>query len=340
MSSDDSDRPDLADASPLAGAEEEAIPEEADPPPCEDIAIPTIAFSAEEAFAVMFLHWAPRYSASRVVRTDDPEVYSQAGIRLSLGSYSHAQRTYSRAHNLALPGFPASMSVAGLVFVHYADEVLSDRFQAARIEHEDDRRFVKKMIYNYMIEELDRGVIGDLKRLATALDPIDDPDVWVKQNAFEQLIELIQEQFNQKFTWILRKLFPARAVIRKAVQDRKKTLASGEILVIPHYVPIELHKDLIGGDEPKKHQIKYITMPRLTGDFGVYALRWRQNFRKLKYAGYRDENLNTYLTGMSGALGWIHQAGAVGAWSTQQAAIDYLKQILKQPEKLPTMGTA
>jgi uncharacterized UPF0160 family protein len=333
----------------LASADEEGLPpgslisEEEEIPPefplPEAIAIPVGAFSADEAFAIMLLRWVPRFLNARIIRTDDPEVYSQAAVRLSLGPYNHETCTYQRAANLMIPGRPPAMSVAGLIYHHYGEEALAARFEACKIELPDDQRFMKAMVYTTLIDELDRAAQGDLRRLAAELDPVDDPDVWVKQNAFDQLLELIEEHFDQKWRWLMKKYLAARPIIRKAMQDRKKVLSSGEILVVPTYCMVEAHKDLIGGDEPKKHQVKYIVMPRLVGDYGVYTLKWRQNFRRLKHAGYRDENLNSYLQGMAGQTGWIHQNGTVGAWSSQQAAVDYLKQTLKQPEKLPSISS-
>jgi uncharacterized UPF0160 family protein len=142
----------------------------------------------------------------------------------------------------------------------------------------------------------------------------------------------VEEYFDQKLCWIAKRLIPGRETIRKAIKDRKKVLATGEILYIPHYVPVELHQDLIDGDENKKHSIKYIVMPRAVGDAGVYALKWRPNFRRLKYGGQRDDRLTSLLQGDL-QQGWIHRDGTVGAWASMQNAIEYLKQTLKQPEK-------
>jgi uncharacterized UPF0160 family protein len=225
------------------------------------------------------------------------------------------------------------MSVAGIVFALLGDPAIEARTRSIGLEP-DDVPFMKSILYSSLIADLDAEKEADLRRLAAILDPVDDPDPVVKQTMFEELIVHFEELFDQKIAWIIKKLLPGRAIVRKAVADRKKLMASGEILLINHYVPLEMHKDLISGDEPKKHAIKYIVMPRAVGDFGVYALRWRQPFRKLKFAGMRDEALSGCLQGMNGQ-GWVHPNGTVAAWNGQQYAIDYVRQTLKSIDKAP-----
>jgi uncharacterized UPF0160 family protein len=300
-----------------------------------EIAVPPFTFSAEDAAAVMLLRWIPRFAGLAIRRTQDQEVCDRCVVRISVAPYDHSGRSYSRQANLRYGGLPESMGPCGLVFYHYADEALASRLHVADA---DDQRFVKSMLYSTLIEDLDKESGGDLRKLAAALDPADDSTPKEINDVFEILIDLFSEQFEQKLSWITRKFIPQRITIRKAMQERKKTLQSGEILVLPHYVPLEMHQDLISGDEPKKHQIKFIAMPRMAGEIGVYALRWRPNFRRLKIQGQRDEHSGS-IAGFNGQ-GWIHPQGTIGTWNTMQFALEYLKQTLKVPDKtaLPSLN--
>ncbi|OHT00907.1 hypothetical protein TRFO_32292 [Tritrichomonas foetus] len=306
------------------------------------IALPILSFSAEEAIAILLLRWSTECGELTVLRTDDPEVYIECAMRINLGEeYDHGTKTYLPAKDMKLKDFPSAMSVAGLIFYHYGEDAIKNHLKELGIEcPDDDIPFLLKRIYSCIIHPLDIAVenpsfYSDLKKLSQILDPIDDPDPIVKQENFESLIGLIIEQFDQRLNWIARKLLPGRNTVRKAIGDRKKALPTGEIVVVPHYVPLSMNRDLFEKSQTKKHGVKYIAMPRVVGDGGVYALRWfGPAFRKLKFGGSRDEHLTSCLQNFNGT-GWVHPNGAVGAMDKMANAIEYLKQILK-PEKMMT----
>ena len=104
----------------------------------------------------------------------------------------------------------------------------------------------------------------------------------------------------------------------------------------PHYVPLSMNRDLIERSQTKKHGVKYIAMPRVVGDGGVYALRWfGPNFKRLKFGGARDEHLTSCLQNFNGS-GWVHPNGTVGAMDKMTNAVEYLKQICKPEKTIPT----
>lgn len=301
----------------------------------KQIALPTLSFSAEEAIAILLLRWTAQFKDFTVLRTDDPEVYVECGIRINLGEeYNHEEKTYINSKNLKIDDYPSSMTVAGLIFYHYGEEAIINHLETMNLTcPEGDRAFLLKRLYTAIIEPLDLSldnlsIYSDVRKLAQIMDPIDDHDPIVKQENFESLIDIIIEQFDQRISWAAKKLLPGRNTIRKAIEDRKKILPSGDIVVIPHYVPLTMNKDLIEKKSQKKHGIKYIAMPRAVGDGGVYALRWNSNFRKLKFNGFRDEHLTGMLQNFNGT-GWIHPNGLVGAMDKLPNAVEYLKQILK-----------
>lgn len=316
--------------------EEEAEEEEIIIDIAHHIALPVLAFSAEEAIAVLLLRWTYRYKNFPVLRTDDPEVSAECGLRINLGEkYSHDEKTYIYATNLTIPDYPSTMSVAGLIFYHYGEDAIVNRLETLGLECPDeDRLFVLKRLYTSIIEPLDQSIdnpsiYSDIRKLSQIMDPVDDPDPIVKQEIFDSFIDLIIEQFDQRLHWIVNKMLPGRQTIRKAITDRKKISPSGEFIVVPHYVPLEINKDLIQKKSQKKHGIKYIAMPRAVGDGGVYAIRWNTNFKKLKFNGFRDEHLSGMLQNFNGT-GWIHPNGAVGAMDKLTNAVEYLKQTSKE----------
>lgn len=307
------------------------------------IALPTLAFSAEEAIAILLLRWTEQFNDFVVLRTDDPEIYIECGMRINIGEkYNHDEKTYVNSKDLKINDYPSSMTVAGLVFYHYGEDAIINHLKSMNLTClEEDRAFLLKRLYKTIIEPLDLNlenpsIYSDVKKLAQIMDPSDDPDPIVKQENFESLIGLLIEQFDQRINWAFKKLLPGRNTIRKAIIDRKKIIPSGDIVVVPHYVPLAMNKDLIEKKSQKKHGIKYIAMPRAVGDGGVYALRWNTNYRKLKFNGFRDEHLTGMLQNFNGT-GWIHPNGLVGAMDKLPNAVEYLKQIIK--DNKTTMAT-
>ena len=316
--------------------EEEELPDHEEsihstaPELSNSIAVPVSEFTGELGLAVLLLSRLERFRELEILRTDDPEVYPECAMRLCVGDeYDPEGLTCPRRAELSVPGLPPTVSLSTLLFHHFGAEAFQEQLQDVP---EEDAPFMMKMIYTHIFAGLDSDGDCDIRRLARTIDPQDDPDTFVKKELFTELVDHISELVEQKVTWIKRKLLPGRQIVRKALGDRKKVSPNGEILLIPHYVPLDLHKDLISAEDGKKGAIKYIVMQRVVGDWGVYALKWKPNFRKLKFAGLREEHLNSVLQGITGQ-GWIHPDGTIGAWSGQWCAIEYLKQILKQSEK-------
>lgn len=299
-----------------------------------NIAIPQTHFSGEAAIAIVLLRWLPEYRNYDILRTDDDDVIEQCGIRLCYDHlpFSHETKTYKSQENLDIPGKPHKMSVAGLIYHFYGERAISTEYNLPPFDDDEDNKFLYNKIYKQIIYPLDVQEECDISRLSSILDPSDDPDPFVKTYTFDQLMNLIKEQFDQRINWITKTMLPERSFLRKSIDERKKAYHTGEILYLPHYVPIELNKDIIDPDENKKQTIKYIVMSRITNDAVVHTYKWRQNFKRLGLRGKSGEQLTALLQNISGS-GWVHQNGTLAGWNTLQNALEYAKQVIKNVDK-------
>ena len=297
------------------------------------IAIPSLEYSGELAVALLLLKWVPRFANFTVIRTDDPEIIKECGMKINqTTTFEPEKLVFSRQTKMHFEGFPSTIGIAGLIYYMFGREALKNHYKIEEFEDKADERFMFLKIYKCLIEPLDLKAECDISRLANELDPADDPDPFVKQDAIESLMELIEEQITQRQRWILKTMLPDRAFIRKAMDDRKKTLSSGEILYLSHFVPIFLHKDIIDPDETKKQTTKFIVMGRVTNDAIVHTFSWRQNFKRLNHRGKSGDQLTGLLQNITGT-GWVHPNGALAEWNSMQNALEFSKQMLKAPEK-------
>ncbi|KAH0786496.1 MYG1 protein [Histomonas meleagridis] len=292
------------------------------------IALPQAAFSGEEAIAILILKWCPEFENFSILRTDNENEIEKCAIKISIqGEYNHENKTYVKITNANFPDMPSTLSVAGVVYGHYGTIAIRNKLKNYKFDNEEsDIKFIFKKLYNSIIEPLDKGEYSDIRNLAQILDPIEDPDPYVKQELFEHLIHIIEEQFDQRLQYFTKKFIPSRNILRRYVQDPKNL--SKDILVLPTYIPLEQNIDIIQAKSNPKNPIRFVSMPRSTGDAGVYALKLRPNNR-LRYCGARNESLTSCLQNFPNIDCWIHPNGTIGGFPTLNYASEYLRQITK-----------
>lgn len=300
------------------------------------VAVPSSDFSGDLAVAILLLRWIPEYDGFQIIRTDDEEVINECTIRIGYkdGVCDHNRRIYAKRYDWNIPGRPNTMGVGGIIYHFYGERAIATHYNLPGFEEQSDFKFLIDKLYKCIIQPLDLGQDCDVSRLSKVLDPNDDPDPFVKNYSFEEFIELLIEQFDQRINWIINTMMPGRAQLRRAIEDRKKYLATGEILYITHYVPILPNVDIIDPDETKKQAIKYIVMGRITGDAIVHTFKWRSNFKHLGLRGKSGDQLTGLLQNISGS-GWVHQNGTLAEWNSLANALEYTKQILKSTDKAP-----
>ena len=315
--------------------EEESIKENANVSPyANKIAIPLLEYSGELAVALLLISWTPELKNYEVLRTDDQEIIEQCGMQINqTKTFDLERKIFYRQTGMCLSGFPSNVGIAGLIYYFYGKQALKNKYPFINnITDPTDEKFLFNKLYKCIIEPLDLRQECDISRLANTLNPTDDPDPYVKQEAIQQMMNLIEEQIEQRVKWINNTMMNSRAYIRKALDDRTKVLQTGEILYMSHFCPIFLHKDIIDPDETKKQPCKYIVMGRVTGDAIVHTFSWRQNYKRLGLRGKSGDQLTGLLQNITGT-GWVHPNGSLAEWNSLANALEFSKQMLKSSEK-------
>ncbi|EAY05664.1 hypothetical protein TVAG_216400 [Trichomonas vaginalis G3] len=298
------------------------------------IAIPPLDYSGELAVALLILKWVPEYRNFQVLRTDDKEIYEQCGFQFNItDEYDPKRHIYSKQSNLSFPDYPDTLTIAGLIYHEFGGRAIANHYNLPGFEFQEDFDFLIQKLYKTMILPLDTKQDCDISRLASTLDPSDDPDPVVKQEVLESLMNLIEEQFNQRVSWITKTMIPDRSYIRRAMEDRKRYYQTGEILCLNRFVPVHQYHDIIDPDETKKQSIKFVVVNRgnagaNSGPANVLAFSWRNNYRRLGLRGKSGEQLTGLLQNITGT-GWVHPNGSCAEWNNFANALEYTKQILK-----------
>lgn len=298
------------------------------------IAIPPMDYSGELAVALLILKWTPEFRNYEILRTDDKEIFEQCGFQINVvKEYHPKEHIYYRQTGLSIPDYPETMTIAGLIYSQFGKKAIAHHYNLPSFELDEDFEFLIQKLYKSMIYPLDIRQECDILRLAAQLDPSDDPDPSVKQEVLESLMSLIEEQFNQRVAWITKTMIPDRSYIRRAIEDRKRFYATGEILCLNRYVPVHQYHDIIDPDESKKQTIKFVVVNRSSagvnsGPANVLAFSWRNNYRRLALRGKSGEQLTGLLQNITGT-GWVHPNGSCAEWNNFANALEYTKQILK-----------
>ncbi|PNS14897.1 hypothetical protein CAC42_2126 [Sphaceloma murrayae] len=127
-------------------------------------------FHADEALAVYLLRLLPDYSNSSLVRTRDPEKLQECHTVVDVGGvyddsvkrYDHHQREF----NAVFPAHSTKLSSAGLVYMHYGKDIIS---QCTGLGKDDaDVALLYEKLYDDFVEAFDANDNG-----VSVYDPAD-----------------------------------------------------------------------------------------------------------------------------------------------------------------------
>ncbi|KAH0290003.1 metal-dependent protein hydrolase, partial [Aureobasidium sp. EXF-3399] len=125
-------------------------------------------FHADEALAVYLLRLLPTYSNSTLVRTRDPEQLAPCHTVVDVGGvYDDATKRYDhhqREFTTTFPNHSTKLSSAGLVYMHYAKDIISTCTGLAK--DSADAELLYQKLYDDFIEAFDANDNG-----VSAYDP-------------------------------------------------------------------------------------------------------------------------------------------------------------------------
>ncbi|XP_070506621.1 MYG1 protein-like [Chironomus tepperi] len=312
-------------------------------------------FHCDEVLAVFLLQKHPKFKNHVLWRTRNKDELSRCEILVDIGGvydpktkrFDHHQSTFKETFSSLRPEFgedfsSIKLSSAGLIYVHYGEEIISEILKEFKIElSETQLKTVYLKMYSGFIKEIDAIDNGipqhkkiPLYRVCTDISSRVrnlNPDWKTKKTpeeidvAFAAAVKYVGEEFINKLKYFAILWLPARTIVEDAIQNRYNVHESGCIIELEKTCPWQEHlmdiEELIGNVE-----IKFIIYKGVNNDYRVHAVPVEQgsfmsrNTLNKKWFGKRDEELEL-ISGIKGAI-FVHQTGFTGGHWTREGAIE------------------
>jgi len=314
-------------------------------------------FHADEALAVYMLRLLPKYSNATLVRSRDPVVLEECdiivdvqGVYDGVKHFDHHQRTFDEKFSAECN---TKLSSAGLVYKHFAPEIISQRLGQPVGHRSVDLLYQK--LYKEFVEALDADDNGiaaypdDIKpafssggitlpSMVGALNPSwNTPvDQEGEDKLFEQASTLMGDTFIRKLDFYVKAWLPARDFVEEAISRRFDHDPNGRILVFERGLPWKSHlftleeEMSIAEDDKRLLYVLYgegnkpgwriQCVPESEGGFvsrKPLPKAWR---------GVRDDALSE-VTGIPGCV-FVHASGFVGGNQTFDGVLQMAKKAL------------
>ncbi|KAL6231712.1 hypothetical protein BDW75DRAFT_219490 [Aspergillus navahoensis] len=218
-------------------------------------------FHADEALAVYLLRLLPAYSQSPLIRTRDPALLQTCHTVVDVGGeydaatnrYDHHQRTF----NSTFPGYKTKLSSAGLVYLHFGQNIIANH-ASLPADHSNVSLIFNKLYADFIeaIDANDNGVgVYDPEKLSEAgiekrfkdggvtiasivndmntPSPEDEAAGIDEDGLFNQASQFVGSVFSRKLRHAVNSWLPARETVQAAYADRKNVHASGKVMVLP-----------------------------------------------------------------------------------------------------------
>lgn len=221
------------------------------------------SFHCDEALAIGMLKILPRFANANVLRTRNPELLSNCNIVVDVGAkydpesnlFDHHQREFTGALG---DGYQTKLSSAGLIYKHFGKEILRE------IIAETDEKEIdlvvdicyRKVYDDFMehIDAIDNGISicegtpryhisSTLSSRVGMLNPAwnEDSSVDIQNARFVDAMLLTCSEFIAKVESFTKVWWPARSIVRHALNNRFSVHESGKIVVFETYCPWKDH---------------------------------------------------------------------------------------------------
>ena len=306
-------------------------------------------FHADESLAVYLLKVLPQYANATVVRTRDPAVIDKADIVVDVGGvYDHSKRRYDHHQREFNDTFDQHHSIrlssAGLVYKHYGQDVIQQLLGLSA-----DQNTVTSVIFQKVYDDLIEGYDGvdngvqqypadivpayvdktSISHRVGALNPnwndsFDDLD-----ERFMRAVALTGAEFKDRVLYLAKAWLPAREIVLKAWNDRKKSHPSGAVLILDHFCPWKEHLSIL--EKEGNEKALYVIYEDTSKQWRIQAVPEREGSfvsRKAlpeQWRGLRDDELSS-LSGIDGCV-FVHASGFIGG--NKSKVIHYWGLLLK-----------
>lgn len=320
-------------------------------------------FHCDEACAIALLKMLPAYEAGVVVRSRDPQVLEGCDVVVDVGAvyestrhrYDHHQRGFDGT--MAELGHGTKLSSFGLVYRHFGRELVQ-RLAAAvgTPDAELDGDAIYRRVYKAFVEHIDgidngvetfQGGVRNYEVTTTLSDRVgslnpswNEPASPAEANArFAAAVALAGGEVAAHVEACIRSWWPARAIVKAALDGAGEQHPSRQVLVLERYCPwashlFQLEKELAAaGDPAAVGAAKYVVFKDARGpDWRVQAVPVAEESFTSRlqlpeaWRGLRDEKLSE-VAGIEGCV-FVHSAGFIGGHSGREGALSMARKAI------------
>lgn len=320
-------------------------------------------FHADEALAVYLLRVLPLYRLSTVIRTREPSTLESCHTVVDVGGeYDVARRRFDhhqRSFDTTFPGHNTKLSSAGLIYMHFGKEIISEMTKRDSRSKEVNTLYEK--IYSDFIEAFDANDNGISAYPESAIKEagvqkrFDDRGFTVasivnrynfsgtskpepektkeglqaeEDSRFLKASSFVGEQFTMEVLDKSNFWLPARSMVEEAYASRRKYHASGTILVLPEGASWSDHLYNTESEHPDNSKVLYVLFPETADANSKWRVRAvsveRGGFSNRKdlpdsWKGLRDTELSD-ASDIPGCV-FVHASGFIGGNLTFDGAL-------------------
>lgn len=315
-------------------------------------------FHCDEILACYMLKRIPLYQNAEIVRTRDQNILDACDIVVDVGGvydpsrhrYDHHQREFKETMNSLNPDKPwkTKLSSAGLVYHHFGDKIIKAVLGDELCD--DAIRNVYNQVYEYFIQEID-GIDNGIQmfdgepnyRITTNLssrvgnfNPAWNSEVQDETDSFYKAYELVGKEFEDRVKSVANIWWPARHLVRQALENRYKIDPSGEIIELPdgRACPWKEHLFQLEGELKSETSVKFVLFSDSNGSWRVQAVPVAVRsficrlFLLEEWQGLRDEKLSA-VSGIDGCI-FVHATGFIGGNKTRGGALEMAVKCLRK----------
>jgi uncharacterized UPF0160 family protein len=315
-------------------------------------------FHCDEVLACFMLQQLPEFADAKIVRTRDNEKLDKCDIVVDVGSkfdpatfrFDHHQKSFNETFSTLRPELTTvygniRLSSAGLVYVHYGERVIEAVLKAYKQLDlpKEDLVIIYKKVYDSLISEIDAidngvpmfpdgaepryTISSHMSSRVGAFNPNwNDTNNLSQDQLFEQAKKYAGKELMDKIFYFATVWWPARAVVRDAINSRFDVHASGDIIELSQHCPWKQHFFELEKEMELNKTIKYAMWHGKENDWRVSGVPISESsfegrkFLHPEWRGQRDEEL-AKITGIKD-INFVHVTGFIGGAKTREAAIE------------------
>ncbi|XP_065317539.1 MYG1 protein-like [Gordionus sp. m RMFG-2023] len=325
-------------------------------------------FHCDEVLACYLLKCLPEFKSAYIIRSRDTQLLEKCDVVVDVGGvydydklrFDHHQKSFDKTLQSIKDNAlfdKIKLSSAGLVYAHFGEKVIRESLKRCSSSHSTTNlnesliSYIYLKVYENFIQEIDAidngidvtetneikkyKISTNLSSRVSHLNPAWNDLTTPADAQFQKAINLVGPEFDERIHFYANVMWPAREIVKKAIEDRFKVYESGEILVLDISVPWQDTLYEIEKEQKIYPLIKFVvfgtrTSPNITGDRGE---DWRvqcvstqpgsfHNRLSLPqtWRGLRGIELSK-ISGIENCV-FVHMSGFIGGNKTKEGAID------------------